>query len=170
MPIDTPLLNRIRSTFDSKEASLNVRDLNRHYIQPYIYRHPFGGGVATSGTDGKRFYPNHLLAGFPPDSGFLKVSLEQGWIGLALTIFYNLVILYQGISYYFRMRNREYKIYMVAMLASLFSVIVTQYAQVSVGQIPHAIFIFSSISLMKRLLEFDEEKAQEETIKMDLAQ
>jgi putative inorganic carbon (HCO3(-)) transporter len=159
MPVDTPLLNRIRSTFNTKEASLNVRDMNRHYIQPYIYRHPFGGGVATSGADGTRFYPNHFLAGFPPDSGFLKVSLEQGWIGFALTIFYNLMILYQGIFYYFKMKNREYKIYVAALLASLFSIIVTQYAQVSVGQIPQALFIFSSISLMKRLLEFDEEES-----------
>jgi putative inorganic carbon (HCO3(-)) transporter len=157
LPVDNASLNRIRSTFNSKEESLNVRDMNRHYIQPYIYRHPFGGGIATSGTDGKRFYPNHLLAGFPPDSGYLQVSLEQGWIGFALTIFYNLAILYQGIIYYFRMRNPEYKLYMAAIIACLFSILVTQYAQVSVGQIPQAIFIFSVISLMKRLLEFDEE-------------
>ena len=167
-PVDNASLNRIRSTFDNKEASLNVRDMNRHYIQPYIYRHPFGGGVATSGVDGKRFYPNHLLAGFPPDSGFLKVALEQGWIGLALTIFYNLMMLCQGISYYFRMRNPQYKLYMAAITASLFSIIVTQYAQVSVGQIPHALFIFSSISLMKRLLEFDEEETARQLEKKDL--
>ncbi len=157
-PIDTPVLNRIRSTFDTKEASLNVRDVNRHYIQPYIYKHPIGGGIATTGVEGRKFNPGHTLAGFPPDSGLLKSALETGWIGLALTILFNLFILYQGIHYHFRMRNEEYKKYIAAIIACLFSIIVTQYAQVSVGQIPSAIFIFASISLIKRLLEFDEEE------------
>lgn len=169
LPIDNGVLNRIRSTFDSKDASLNVRDINRHYIQPYIYRHPFGGGVATSGVDGMRFYPHHILAGFPPDSGFLKVSLEQGWLGLALTIFYNIVMLCQGIYYYFRMKNNEYKLYMVVIVATLFSIIVTQYAQVSVGQLPQALFIFSSVSLMKRLLEFDEQSAEQRSSESEAA-
>lgn len=160
VPIDTPVLNRIRSTFDTKEASLNVRDDNRHYIQPYIYKHPIGGGIATTGVEGRHFNPSHPLAGFPPDSGLLKAALETGWIGLALTILFNLMILYQGIHYHFRMHNEEYKKYIAAIIACLFSIIVTQYAQVSVGQIPSAIFIFASISLIKRLMEFDEEETR----------
>jgi hypothetical protein len=154
-PIDTPSLNRIRSTFNSNEASLSIRDMNRHYIQPYIYQHPIGGGLATSGIDGKHFNPQHPLAGFPPDSGLLKVAIELGWIGLAFTILFDLVILYQGINCYFNMRNAEYRVYTVALLSSIFSIIVTQYSQVSIGQIPGAFFFFSAISLMIRLKEFD---------------
>ncbi len=169
LPIDNATLNRIRSTFNTKEESLNVRDVNRHYIQPYIYAHPFGGGISTSGTDGMRFYPNHPLAGFPPDSGFLKVALEQGWIGLALTIFYNIMILCQGVYYYFRVRNKEYKIYLAAIVASTFAIFVTQYAQVTVGQIPQAIYIFAIMSLMKRLMEFDEEERSQSLIKRNIA-
>ena len=99
VPVDNPVLNRVRSTFNSQDASLNVRDVNRHYIQPYIYAHPIGGGIATTGTEGLTYNPNHLLAGFPPDSGLLKAALEMGWIGLALTMFFYLVILYQCIDY-----------------------------------------------------------------------
>ncbi|MEP6583065.1 MAG: O-antigen ligase family protein [Ginsengibacter sp.] len=156
VPIDNAVLNRVRSTFNSQDASLNVRDVNRHYIQPYIYAHPIGGGIATTGTEGLTYNPNHMLAGFPPDSGLLKAALEMGWIGLALTMFFYLVILYQCIDYYFRIRNPEYKTYMVAIAAALFSMIVTQYAQVAIGQIPGAIFFFGTISLIKRLLEFDQ--------------
>jgi hypothetical protein len=163
-PIDTPVLNRIRSTFNTEEASLNVRDVNRHYIQPYIYAHPIGGGVATSGVDGNRYNPGHELAGFPPDSGLLKSAIEMGWIGLALMIFFNLAILYQGIHYHFRMQSPEYKKYIAAILSGLFAIIVTQYSQVSVGQIPSAIFIFSVISLMTRLMEFDEQEVKENSI------
>ena len=51
-PIDNPTLNRMRSTFDTKEESLNLRTVNRKSVQPYIYAHPIGGGVATSGVEG----------------------------------------------------------------------------------------------------------------------
>ncbi len=156
VPVDNAVLNRVRSTFNSQDASLNVRDVNRHYIQPYIYAHPIGGGIATTGTEGLHYNPNHILAGFPPDSGLLKAALEMGWIGLAFTMFFYLVILYQCIDYYFRIKNPEYKTYVVAIASALFAMIVTQYAQVAIGQIPGAIFFFGTISMIKRLLEFDQ--------------
>ena len=156
-PIYNPTLNRIRSTFDTKEASLNVRDINRAYIQPYVHSHPLGGGIATSGVDGMRFNKGHILAGFPTDSGFLRVAVEQGWVGLALNILFFLVILYQGIHFYFVMRIAEYKTYVIAIICTIFSIIVTQYSQVSIGQFPGAIFLFSCFSLIQRLKEFDEE-------------
>lgn len=157
-PIDNPTLNRMRSTFDSKDESLGVRDMNRKFIQPYIYAHPIGGGIATSGVEGQRFNPNHQLAGFPPDSGLLKLAIEMGWIGLALTMLLYLTVLYQGIYYYFRIKNEEYKKYIVAITCALFSIVVTLYAQVSIGQIPNAFFFYAVMSLFKRLMEFDEKE------------
>ncbi|RYE23730.1 MAG: O-antigen ligase domain-containing protein [Sphingobacteriales bacterium] len=157
-PIDNPTLNRMRSTFDSKDESLNVRTLNRKRIQPYIYDHPMGGGIGASGVEGMRFNPSHPLAGFPPDSGLLKLALDMGWIGLALNILMYMMILYQGIYYYFKMRNEEYKRYVIAIACSLFSVMVTMFAQVSIGQIPNALFFYAVLALMKRLMEFDEKE------------
>jgi putative inorganic carbon (hco3(-)) transporter len=160
-PIDSPALNRMRSTFDTKDESLNVRNLNRKSIQPYIYSHPIGGGVATSGVEGVRFNPGHPLAGFPPDSGLLKLALDMGWIGLAITMLLFLMVLYQGIHYYFRMKNEEYKKYIVATTCAIFAVIITLYAQVTIGQMPTVFFIFGMMSLFKRLMEFDEKERTE---------
>ncbi|MEO5501248.1 MAG: O-antigen ligase family protein [Ginsengibacter sp.] len=157
-PIDNPSLNRIRSTFNSNDPSLNVRDVNRHYIQPYIYAHPIGGGIATSGVPGRRFNPTHALAGYPPDSGLLQIAMEMGPIGLGLTLLFYLAILYQCIHYYFRMKNPRYKLYAVGIAATLFSIMITQYAQVSIGQIPGVFFFMSTISLIKRIKEFDEKE------------
>lgn len=168
-PIDNPTLNRMRSTFDSKDESLNVRTLNRKSIQPYIYEHPMGGGIAASGVEGMRFNPGHPLAGFPPDSGLLKLALDMGWIGLALNILMYMMILYQGIYYYFRIRNEEYQRYVIAITCSLFSVMVTMFAQVSIGQIPNALFFYAVLALMKRLMEFDEKERPSLTNKPELA-
>lgn len=157
-PIDNPTLNRMRSTFDSKDESLNVRTMNRKFIQPYIYDHPIGGGIGASGVEGMRFNPSHPLAGFPPDSGLLKLALDVGWVGLALSMMLYLMILYQGIYYYFKMRNPEYKRYIVAITCGLFAIMCTMYAQVSIGQIPNAFFFYGVMSLFKRLMEFDEKE------------
>jgi len=155
-PIDNPTINRMRSTFDFKDESLNVRTMNRKSIQPYIYSHPIGGGVATSGVEGRRFNPGHRLAGFPPDSGLLQMALDLGWIGLIINILPFLMVLYQGIHYYFKMKNTQYKKYMAAIICSIFSIIVTLYAQVPLANMPTMFFIFGMLSLFKRLKEFDE--------------
>lgn len=155
-PIDNPILNRMRSTFDTKEESLQVREINRKSIQPYIYRHPIGGGVATSGVEGKRFNPTHPLAGFPPDSGLLKLALDMGWIGLIVTMSMFLMALYQGIYFYFRIRNEEYRKFVIAGTCALFALLVTLYTQVTIGQFPTVLFIFGIMSIFKRIKEFDE--------------
>lgn len=155
-PIDNPTLNRMRSTFDSEDESLNVRTINRQSIQPYIYAHPMGGGVAASGVEGMRFNPNHRLAGFPPDSGLLKLALDMGWIGLALTMLLYLGMLYQGIQFYFKVKNEEYKKYIIAITCSIFSTIVILYAQVAIGQMPNVFFFYAMMGLFTRLKEFDE--------------
>jgi putative inorganic carbon (HCO3(-)) transporter len=157
-PVDNATINRMRSTFDSEDESLNVRNMNRQSIQPYIYTHPLGGGVATSGVEGMRFNPKHRLAGFPPDSGLLKLALDMGWIGLALNMLLNLILLIQGINYYFKLKNEEYKKYIVAITCALFSTMVTLYAQVSIGQMPNVFFYFAMMGLFTRLREFDEKE------------
>ncbi|HOV45149.1 MAG: hypothetical protein IPO46_11820 [Chitinophagaceae bacterium] len=163
-PINSnPTLNRIRTTFDSKEESLNVRSKNRHFIQPYMHYHPFGSGISTTGVEGTMYYPSHPLAGFPPDSGLLKLGLEMGWIGLFLHLLLNATILYQGIYYYFKMKNKKLKVYMVAILCGLFPYMVCQFSQVAIGQLPSALLFYSCMALIKRLKEFDEEGINLET-------
>jgi putative inorganic carbon (HCO3(-)) transporter len=153
-PIDSPALNRLRSGLNTKEASLDVRDMNRKYIQPYIHYHPIGGGIATSGVHGVEYNPNHPLAGFPPDSGLLKYAIETGWVGYLLIMLFYLVIIIQGISYYFQSRDPEARLYILALTATYFSIIVSEYGQVAVGQIPGVIFFYSGLAVLKRLLEF----------------
>lgn len=148
-------LNRLRTSFETKDASLNVRDVNRHYIQPYMYKHPFGGGVGTSGVGGYETDPTHFLATFPPDSGLLQIGIEVGWIGLILTCIWYLVILYYYIYTASRIRDPEFKIYTTALTCCLLSIMVTQYSQQSIGQIPMVIFYMSSLSIVMRLLEFE---------------
>lgn len=149
-------VNRIRTAFEfSDDESLNVRDKNREMIQPYMLRHPIGGGVCTSGVLGLEYNPGHPLAGFPPDSGYLRTALETGWVGLILTCLTYFITLYMGVINYYRSRTKEVRAIYVGIIASLYAYIVANYAQVAIGQIPGSFFFYSAMAIIIKLQSFE---------------
>jgi hypothetical protein len=167
-PFENATLYRFRTSFrGTGDESLQVRDINRKSIQPYIYAHPMGGGLATSSVEGLHFNPTHPLAGFPPDSGFLKTALETGWIGYAIAILYYLMILSQGVHYYFKARNPEIRLYLLAFTCSLVVVMLGLYTQSAIGQVPDIFFFFPAGALSIRLLQIDQSTFSDEPVKIE---
>jgi putative inorganic carbon (hco3(-)) transporter len=146
-------INRIRSTFNSEDKSLNVRDTNRESIQGYIYEHPIGGGVMTTGDAGMKYNPDHRLAGFPPDSGLLKTALELGWIGLILELLLYVIALTICIRNFYQSKHNKIKYYYLVICTMLFSVAVGSYAQSIQTQIPLMLVFFPSLAFITRLKE-----------------
>lgn len=157
-PVYTPTINRFRSSFfPSDDPSMNVRDLNRARIQPYIYNHPIGGGLNTSGVTGDRFAPGHRLAGFPPDSGYLETALEVGWMGLIIQFATYITIVFVGITNYRRVRNPKIKIYYLAYLSGFFALTISLYAKKAVFQLPLGLIFYAVFVLVYRMVEFDDQ-------------
>jgi hypothetical protein len=155
---NSPVIARARTTFEAnKDASNILRDVNRHNIQPYVYARPMGGGLQTSGEDGYRFYPNHALAGFPPDSGYTKTMIEQGWVGLALNVIFFFLVLQAGISGFFDARRTEIKTLYIALTVSFFSVIVGQYSQLAIAQYPQYLIFLATLVIFYKLKEYDKQ-------------
>lgn len=151
-------INRFRSSFvGSEDASFQVRELNRAYIQPYIHKHPLGGGLGTAGAGGLMYSPGHYLAGFPPDSGYLKKALETGWIGLGIICILYFTILKSAISGYFRSKNETSKWIFAAIVAFLFSFYVAEFAQEAIGQITDLVVYYPIIAIMLRLKLLNED-------------
>ncbi|MBI3138196.1 MAG: O-antigen ligase family protein [Sphingobacteriales bacterium] len=149
-------INRIRSTFEfSDDASLKVRDENRKFIQPYIYRNPLGGGLATSGIAGLEYNPGHQLAGFPPDSGFVKTAVETGWVGFFLQCLLYFIILQAGVHAFYSARNRFLKMTLLAAVACIFAFVIAQYGQDAIGQVPGCFLFYSFLALVARAKHLD---------------
>lgn len=147
---------RFRSAFNpTEDASMNLRDFNRERIQPYIHAHPIGGGLTTSGVYGERFSPSHPLAGFPPDSGFMKTLLELGWIGLILQLAMYSTILGTGIHNYYRCKSVKIKFYYSAFIASFFALTIALYAKENIEQFPQNLILYGIFVLMYKMPEFD---------------
>lgn len=148
---------RFRSTFEFKDdASLNMRDINRKKVQPYIWNHPIGGGVFTTGTEGLLYSPGHPLAGFPPDSTFLQQALEKGWIGFGIFIILLTTSLLVGINNYFTVSNLLIKQIYIALICSFFSLTIAAYAQPNMNQKPLGLINIIVFVLMFRLKTIDE--------------
>lgn len=134
----SPTIIRMRTAFSgSEDASMNVREVNRHRIQPYIYSHPIGGGLLScepgSGTE---------LDGFPPDSGYLRTALEQGWIGLILVMVNLYLLLKYAINNYFRSQTEAEKQFALTTACVLFALTVSMYAQEASGLIESAMLYY----------------------------
>lgn len=149
-------IRRLKSTFDLKsEESLQVRDINRHYIQPYIYAHPIGGGVGTTGVAFIQYNPGHPLAGFPTDSGLLAIVLETGWVGLLIQCLTYFIILQQGVYGYYMSKNPRYRILYLSSVTCLFGYVFAQYAQIAIGQIPSGFLFLALNAVIIRLRQIE---------------
>ena len=153
---NNPVMIRIRTSLETyNDRSANLRNINRHAIQPYIYRHPLGGGLNTSSLEGKLYNPNHALAGFPPDSGYLKILLEQGWIGLILHLAFYFLIIRHGIICFFNASGKSVKNLYIAITVCLFSLIVGQYSQIAIAQYPLILIYYAMLAILVKLIDFD---------------
>ncbi len=154
-------INRIRSTFEfSDDASLNVRDRNRSSIQPYIHEHAFGGGLNTCGSIGAKYNPGHILAGFPPDSGYVKAAIETGWVGLFLLCIIYFITLQYGLVTYFKCKNKILKIYVFASVVCIFTFVIAQYGQEATDQIPGFFLFYSCFAVIIKSRYIDEKLNQ----------
>lgn len=157
IPTANPTLYRFQTAFEpSHDASFNVRKLNQKMIQPFIQSHPFGGGLGATGVWGVRFAPDSFLAGFPPDSGYLRVAVEQGWIGLLLFCLMVFFILKTGIDHYFLIRNKELKSYCLAMTVIVFILGIGNYPQEAVVQFPSNILFFLAAAIIQVVKKIDD--------------
>ena len=149
MPTSNTTLVRFQSAFKpSEDASYNVRKMNQKKVQPFIQTHPFGGGLGGSGIWGVRFAPYSFLAQFPPDSGYVRVAMELGWVGLFLICTLMFTSLYVGIKNYFTIRDPELKSYCLAMVLIVFALAIANYPQEAIVQYPLSIYFYLILAII----------------------
>ncbi|MFA6947275.1 MAG: O-antigen ligase family protein, partial [Pedobacter sp.] len=162
MPTSNPVLYRFQSAFKpSDDASFNVRARNQKMIQPYIWSHPIGGGLGSTGVWGAKFSPGSFLASFPPDSGYVRVAVEMGWVGLFIFCCLLFIILKKGITNYFKMEDPELKSYCLAMVLIVYAITIGNYPQEAITQYPLNVYFFLVAALIDATYNLDMAKQAE---------
>lgn len=163
VPTGNVTLYRFQSAFKpNNDASYNVRKANQKRIQPYIQAHPIGGGLGATGIWGKRFAPNSFLAQIPPDSGYLRVGMELGWVGLFFICTIMFAGLYMGIKNYFSMRDPQLKSICFAMVLIVFAIAIANFPQEAIVQFPLNVFFYLFLALIHVTKVLDDKKFKEE--------
>ena len=149
---------RFQSAFrPSEDASFNVRATNQKMIQPYIQSHPIGGGLGATGVWGAKFSPGSFLASFPPDSGYVRVAVELGWIGLLIFCTLMFIILKTGIENYYNIRDPELKSYCLSMVLIVFAFNIGNYPQEALVQYPSNVYFYLVAALINITYKLDTE-------------
>ena len=159
------VINRVRSTFTpSQDNSALIREVNRRTVQPYIYRHPIGGGIYTAGNIGILYNPGHFLSHFPPDSGYMQVLMEQGIIGLILTLLFYYFILRTGLKYFYKVKDPELKTLYVGNLVFIFALMTAQISQMAIPMYPSVFYLYTSFALLLKMHYFENSKTEENPV------
>ncbi len=151
------VLFRLRSAFQSdlSKDTMDVRSVNRKRVQPHVWNHPIGHGMGSTGVWGKRFTPDSWLASFAHDSGYVRIMVELGWIGLMIYMAFLMVVMKTGIYYYIRVKDPEIKTYYAAILSVLFMLVVANYPQEAIFLLPTSIIFYIMLAMLVRLKDYD---------------
>lgn len=152
LPIEHPRWNRIqRIANPSSSIGYQLRAQNQDWIQPFIHGHPIGAGLGTTGNLGERFAPDVWLSQFPPDSAYIRIVLETGWIGLFLYLTLMGLTMWTGIRGLFRTNSPRLKAMYHAYLTFCFMVIVGSFAQQIITQLPTGLMFIILMAAMINL-------------------
>ncbi|WP_462264846.1 O-antigen ligase family protein [Mucilaginibacter sp.] len=159
IPTGNPTIVRFQSTFKpNNDASYLVRKGNQKRIQPYILTHPMGGGLGATGVWGQRFAPGSFLANFPPDSGYIRVAVELGWLGLIAFCTLMFVTLKTGINNYYQIKDPELKSYCLAAVLMVFAYNVGNFPQEAIVQYPSNVIFYLLLALINITYRLDRER------------
>lgn len=164
MPTNNYHIKRIQSVFKTEEdASFQVRENNRKAIMPYIYSHPIGGGLGSTGVWGMRFSPYTQLAQFAPDAGYMRIAVELGWLGLILYLALLINLFWLSLKSFKRLKDPNLRILGLALLSGLSTLFLIEYAQDINGKLPMNILLWILMAIMIRLPEIDEQRVENES-------
>lgn len=150
---------RMRTAFNSKDASLQVRLNNQAKLKPYLADKPFGGGIGSAGNWGQRFSPNTFLANVPTDSWYVAIWAEQGVVGLSLHLFILAYFLVRGFLFVRRIRDPWLSARLKALLCGITGVVAASYSNGVLGQFPTGIIVYMGMAFIFMSKELDDETA-----------
>ncbi len=152
-----PVIYRIQSAFrPSEDSSMQLRLKNQAHIQPFIQSHPFGAGLGTIGIWGQRFNSDSWLSNFAPDSAYVRVGVECGWIGLIIFLALFFIALRLSIYYYYRVKNPTIKTLYLGFTSIIFLVTIANYPQEASYMLPTNLVFNAVLAAIIRLKDFDE--------------
>lgn len=142
-------IRRMRSAFDTNDASLQTRLNNQKRLKEYLADKPFGAGMGTTGSFGTTYTPHLLASQIPADSWYVAIWIEQGIVGLMLHISILLYCIARGAwIILFKLKDRQLSITITAILCGFVGIVGASYGNTVLGQMPTSIISYMSLAFI----------------------
>ena len=155
------LIRRMRTVFDTEDASLQVRFHNQRALKAYMSEIPFGIGL---GVDREEVPPQnkfYFVATCPPDSELVYIWIHTGKVGLIVYLALQILMYICACCILlFRVRNPEIRGPLTGMLCGTAGMLVASYANQIYFQFPNGPLIYTCLTLVFLAPYFDRQYSE----------
>lgn len=169
-------IRRMRSAFNTNDASLNVRELNKQALKKYLKDAPYGMGINIDESRIPRFNKFRVVYETSNDSTYVFFWQRTGIIGVYVFAAMNIIILLGGcfISF-FKLQNKACKGISAAICCGFIGIQAGGYANQILLQYPNIILFYGSMAIVYLLpaiepeyIAYEEKKYSEQEEKKRL--
>jgi len=151
-------IRRMRSAFNKKDASANVRDINKAAISKYMKDAPWGIGIGIFANDIPAWNKYKILAEIPPDSEYVFIWVRTGWIGVSWFLFCNIIMLLGACStVFFKIKNRSLMGIGAAWCAAFTAMHLGGYANQILMQFPNILIFYGGLTTVYFLPDIEKD-------------
>jgi hypothetical protein len=163
-------IRRMRTAFDTNDASKNVRDLNKQALKKYLRDAPYGMGINIDESTIPRFNKFKVVYETSNDSTYVFFWQRTGIIGVYVFSAMNIIILLGGcfISF-FKLNNKACKGISAAMCCGFLGIQAGGYANHILLQYPNIILFYGGMAIVYLLpaiepayIDYEEKKYAEQ--------
>ena len=151
-------MRRMRSAFDKKDASANVRDVNKAAIAKYMKDAPWGIGIGMMADNIPANNKFRLLSEIPPDSEYVFIWVRTGPIGVTVFTCCMVMILLGGcFVVLFRLKRTSLVGIGGGLCAAYVSIHIGGYANQVLYLYPNGLTFFGGIAIVYILPYLEQE-------------
>lgn len=142
-------IRRMRSAFDKKDASANVRDVNKSAIKKYLRDAPWGLGIGSTQANIPANNKYRKLSDIPPDSEYVYIWVHTGVIGIAVFIF-SMLTMWLGACWIVMTKLHSQSIIGIggALCSAFIAIQLSAYANQVLYQYPNGLTFYGGLAIV----------------------
>lgn len=160
-------IRRMRSAFDSNDASANQRTINQAVMKKYLAEAPFGLGIGMGYENVPANNKFRKLATIPPDSEYVFIWIHTGMVGITVFLICTALMFFGAARIVmFRLRSPSLRGIGAGLCCAFVSIQLGGYANQVLMQFPNCLVFYGGLSLVYVLPFMEDEwiKHEEELL------
>ena len=142
-------IRRMRSAFNTNDASLSVRDLNKQALKKYLQDAPFGMGINIDEGRIPKFNKFKVVQETSNDSTYVFFWQRTGIVGVYIFATMNIIILFGGcLIAFFRLKNKACRGIAAGLCCSFLGIQAGGYANHILMQYPNLILFYGGMAIV----------------------